>query len=69
MRPAETKDDERFELASHLDFFFERYGWTLDEYLSNPRWLVEMLPVVVDIRRTVAQRQQRAEAAKISAKD
>jgi len=37
--------------------------------MSNPRWLVEMLPEVVDLRAEVGQREQRRQAAIIKARD
>lgn len=60
VRPAETREDELYERAGHFYFFFTTFGWTYDDYMSCPLWLVRRLEYVHAI--TMRVRQEKADA-------
>jgi len=35
---------------AHLDWFFQRYGWTYEQYMETPRWITAEIPRVVDAK-------------------
>lgn len=59
-------------LANHLDWFFKRYGWDLDRYMGQPRWLIQSLQHAAQAQESAAEKRSReagaaAEAARLAA--
>lgn len=69
VREAETPIERKWIILAHLDWFFERYGWTYEQYMDAPRWITKDIPRVVDAKIEGAKQaaEQRERQAKIKA--
>ena len=51
--PFAKKKADKFELAEWIDFFAERYGWTLEEVLNLP------IPTFVALQEAISKKNER----------
>lgn len=47
-----------------MDSFFERYGWSFEEFEACPQRLIDHLPAVWAAKAAVIERKRAAEQAK-----
>ena len=50
-----------------MDSFFERYGWSYEDFQACPQRLIDILPAVWRTKHDVAERRAAAERAKAKA--
>lgn len=64
VRPASTAWDRRYDELARRDAFYERYGWTSQQYDETPQIEIEHLPHIWAEKRAVRDRAKlRADTA------